>query len=86
VPIQTVTEGAYRIREFRLRFYASDTMWQPAQEVRSDVTQTTEPCEQPSVWRSLQHVLERPVLFQRGFVTAPWHFSMHTALWEIFYF
>ena len=34
VPVQTVSEVAYRIREFRLRFYASDTMTQPSQEVR----------------------------------------------------
>lgn len=33
VPVQTVNEGAYRIRDFRLRFYASESMWQPAQEV-----------------------------------------------------
>jgi hypothetical protein len=33
VPVQTVNEGAYRIRDFRLRFYASETMWQPPQEV-----------------------------------------------------
>lgn len=33
VPIQTVGEAPYRIREFRLRFFASETMWQPPQEV-----------------------------------------------------
>ena len=33
VPVQTVNEGAYRIRDFRLRFYASESMWQPPQEV-----------------------------------------------------
>ena len=35
VPVQTVNEGAYRIRDFRLRFYASESMWQPPQEVET---------------------------------------------------
>jgi hypothetical protein len=38
VPVQTVNEGAYRIRDFRLRFYASEWMWQPPQEVDASVS------------------------------------------------
>ncbi len=34
VPIQTVNETSHRLKEFRLRFYASDTIIQPPQEVR----------------------------------------------------
>jgi hypothetical protein len=38
VPVQTVNEGAYRIRDFRLRFYASESMWQPPQEVDASIS------------------------------------------------
>ena len=33
VPVRTVGEQSYRIREFRLRFFSSSTMYQPSREV-----------------------------------------------------
>lgn len=35
VPVRTVGEHAYRIREFRVRFYRADMMFQPTPEVTS---------------------------------------------------
>ena len=35
VPVRTVGEQSYRIKEFRLRFFDSGSMFQPSQEVRS---------------------------------------------------
>lgn len=35
VPIHTVNDTTIRLREFRLRFFAADTIVQPTQEVRT---------------------------------------------------
>jgi len=59
VPVQTVNEAAYRIREFRLRFFASDTMWQPPQEVRLCCYR------QPRLW----HAMHSTMIMNR---TMPW--------------
>ena len=37
MPVRTVGETSYRIRELRLRFYNSHTMMQPSEEVLTKI-------------------------------------------------